>query len=110
MTTGSPLSRIEETYRKRSPQSWALTQRAAHVLPGGETRSGVYHPPYSLALDHGKGARCWDIDGNEYIDVLNNYTCLVHGHAFPPIVEAATQAVQKGSTWTAKAVKQVELA
>lgn len=101
---------IDRKYRARTPQSAALTERAAHVMPGGETRSGVYHAPYSLTLKRGLGARCWDIDGNDYLDLANNYTCLVHGHAFPPIVEAVRAQAERGSTWTAKAVQQVELA
>src|SRR5690349_9457368 len=99
-------SNIEAKYRSRTPISRALTERAAQVMPGGETRSGVYHAPYSITIERGKGARCWDADGNDYLDLANNYTCLVHGHAFPPIVEAVRHAAEKGSTWTAKAVQQ----
>lgn len=102
--------KIETKYLSRTSRSRALTERAALVMPGGETRSGVYHAPYSLTIEHGKGARCWDVDGNDYLDLANNYTCLVHGHAFPPIVEAAKRAIEKGSTWTAKAIQQTELA
>lgn len=101
---------IEQKYLGRTPKSRAMTERALKVMPGGETRSAVYYPPYSLTMDHGKGARVWDIDGNDYLDIANNFTCLVHGHAFPPIVEAVQQQAARGSTWTAKAVQQIELA
>lgn len=106
MSSGS----IEAKYIKRTPKSRAVTERAAKVMPGGETRSGVYYPPYSVTLERGQGAWSWDIDGNDYIDLNNNYTCLVHGHAFPPIVEAVQKQAELGSTWTAKAIAQVELA
>jgi glutamate-1-semialdehyde 2,1-aminomutase len=101
---------IEEKFRKRTPKSAEITERAAKVLPGGETRSAVYHPPYSVVVDRGAGPRVWDIDGNDYLDLSNNYTCLVHGHAYPPIIEAATRAAKNGTTYAAKTMSQVELA
>ncbi len=104
------MGAIEEKFRKRTPKSAEVTERAAKVLPGGETRSAVYHPPYSVAVDRGAGSRVWDIDGNDYLDLSNNYTCLVHGHAYPPIVEAATRAARNGTTYAAKTLSQVELA
>lgn len=112
VTTGDveSVSKIEAKYVSRTPNSRAMDERAQRVMPGGETRSTVYFPPYGVTLDHGKGPRIWDIDGNEYLDLANNYTCLVHGHAFPPIVEAVQAQAAKGSTWASKAEKQVELA
>lgn len=110
MSTDTRASAIEKKYRARTPKSATMAERAARVMPGGETRNAVYHPPYSLTLDHGRGPRCWDIDGNDYIDLHNNYTALIHGHAFEPIVQAAHCASARGSTWAAKAEKQVELA
>jgi len=106
MTARSP---IETRYLAQTPRSRELTARAERVMPAGETRS-VYHPPYSLTLERGAGARCYDVDGNEYLDLSNNYTVLVHGHAFPPVVEAVQRQVMKGSTWAAKAISQTQLA
>jgi glutamate-1-semialdehyde 2,1-aminomutase len=100
---------IEKKFRKRTPRSAEISQRAAQVIPGGEVRSAVYHPPYSVVIDHGSGARVWDIDGNDYLDVNFNYACLVHGHAYPPVVEAAVKAVH-GGTFAAKIMPQIELA
>ena len=49
-----------------------------------------------MCIDHGEGCRVWDVDGNSYIDLLNNYTPLVHGHAHPKIVEAITRTAARG--------------
>jgi glutamate-1-semialdehyde 2,1-aminomutase len=100
---------IERKFRQRTPRSAEASERAAQVIPGGEIRNAVFHPPYSVVIDHGSGARLWDIDGNEYLDVNFNYACLVHGHAYPPVVEAATRAVNAG-TFAAKTFSQIELA
>jgi glutamate-1-semialdehyde 2,1-aminomutase len=79
-------------------------------MPGGDTRTTTYYRPYPLALERGEGPFVWDVDGNRYIDLLGNYTSLVHGNAYPPIVEAVTRAVRNGSSWPARSEAQTELA
>src|SRR3712207_7193687 len=51
-------------------------------------RSLAYFPPYPLVISSGSGCRIRDADGNEFIDLLNNYTASVHGHAVPAVNEA----------------------
>jgi glutamate-1-semialdehyde 2,1-aminomutase len=104
------MHEVEKKFRSRTPRSEALAERAARVMPGGETRSAVYHPPYSVVIERGSGSRVYDVDGNDYLDLSNNFTCLVHGHAYPPIVEAAEKAVRNGTTYAAKVIPQIELA
>src|SRR5437868_11274323 len=79
-------------------------------MPAGETRAAAYHGPYPLTMARGAGAQLWDVDGNEYWDLSGNYTSLVHGHAYPPIVEAATRAVAGGTAWPAGNEHVIELA
>jgi acetylornithine/N-succinyldiaminopimelate aminotransferase len=46
-------------------------------------------------LDHGRGARVWDADGNEYLDFLAGIAVNSLGHAHPVFVEAvSTQAAR----------------
>ncbi len=109
MTVTEQVSALEQKFRDRTPRSAAASGRFARVIPGGEIRGAVFHPPYSVVVDHGTGGRLWDIDGSDYIDLNFNYGCLVHGHAYPPVVEAATRALQVGN-FAAKTMSQVELA
>jgi glutamate-1-semialdehyde 2,1-aminomutase len=51
-----------------------------------------------------------DINGNRYIDLLGNYTSLVHGNAYPPMVEAIARASAQGTAWPARNQAQIELA
>jgi glutamate-1-semialdehyde 2,1-aminomutase len=102
-------SSIRERYIQQTPLQRDFQARAERSMPGGETRS-VYFPPHPLTVTHGKGVRCYDLDGNEYLDLSNNYTVLIHGHCFPPIVEALRKQVELGTNWSAKSVNQVELA
>ena len=42
-----------------------------------------------------RGCHLWDADGHQYLDVLNNFTSLVHGHGHTAVVRAiADQAAQ----------------
>jgi glutamate-1-semialdehyde 2,1-aminomutase len=50
------------------------------------------------------------VDGNSYLDVINNFTALIHGHAYPPVVEALREAVPDGWLWSANNIYQAELA
>jgi glutamate-1-semialdehyde 2,1-aminomutase len=77
-------------------KSRELFERLAEVMPGANTRTVTHYDPFPVCIDHGEGCRLWDVDGNSYIDLLNNYTPLVHGHAHPRIVEAITQTAARG--------------
>lgn len=104
------MSQLEKKFTTQTPRSAEFNERAKRVMPGGEARSAAFHPPYSVVIDHAEGARLWDLDGNEYLDLNYNYSSLLHGHAFAPVVEAAHAAVSRGSSYAAKTESQVELA
>ena len=50
-------------------------------------------PP--LALDHGIGARVWDVEGNSYLDFVGGIAVSALGHAHPAIVTAVTEQVAR---------------
>jgi glutamate-1-semialdehyde 2,1-aminomutase len=97
-------------YCARTPTSETSSERAKRVLPGGDTRTVAFHPPYPLTVVDGSGCRFTDVDGNEYIDVLNNYTSLIHGHAHPAIVAAVTEQLGKGTSYATAIAAQTQLA
>jgi hypothetical protein len=96
------VNSIEENYRGATEKSAQLAKRAERVMPGGDTRTTTYYRPYPLTIKRGEGPFLWDVDGNKYVDLLGNYTSLVHGNAYPPVVEAVTRAVRDGSSWGAR--------
>src|SRR5271167_3698972 len=104
------MNSIEEIYRAATEKSAQLAKRAERVMPGGDTRTTTWYRPYPLTLERGEGPFLLDADGNRYIDLLGNYTSLVHGNAYPPIVEAIRDAAGKGTAWPARSYAQVELA
>lgn len=101
---------IIATYRQRTSASQALTERAQQVLPGGDTRSGVFYKPYATYMVTGQGTALTDLDGHQYLDFLNNYTSLVHGHANPLLLEAARTQLPNGSVFASPMLGQIELA
>ena len=103
---------LAETRRWAAPgsKSAALFARAQGVMPGGNTRTTVYMAPYPPYAASGDG--CWitDVEGDRRLDCLNNYTALIHGHAHPAIVEAATRRLALGSSFPLPTPEEVELA
>jgi glutamate-1-semialdehyde 2,1-aminomutase len=94
----------------RAPNAKRLYERALQSLPGGNSRSTLFvapHPPYAA---RGEGFEIVDVDGHRAIDLQNNYTALIHGHAFEPVVEAATSALRHGSAFGLPTGSEIELA
>jgi len=63
-----------------------------------------------LTIERAEGESIWDVDGNRYLDMVNNYTSMVHGHAYPPIVEAVQRQLPQGTAWAANNCAQLDLA
>jgi glutamate-1-semialdehyde 2,1-aminomutase len=104
------VSQIEQTFLRRTPNSAKDVERRNQCMPAGNTRAMVQYAPYPVILERGAGALVWDSDGNEYIDLNYNYATLLHGHAYPPIVDAVTEQIRNGSLWATPAPQQILLA
>ncbi len=108
--TGVAGSEILAEFKAKTRRSAELAERARHVMPGGDTRTVAYHAPYPLTVEHGSGCGFVDADGNEYIDVLNNYTSLIHGHAHPAVIAAVRDQLPKGTVYATAIGAQTRLA
>lgn len=97
-------------YRAFAPTSEALSKRARAVFPGGDTRSSAHFAPYPLVMESGSGCRLTDVDGNELLDFMNNFTSLIHGHAHADVVAAIAAQAPRGSAYAAPNLAQIELA
>jgi glutamate-1-semialdehyde 2,1-aminomutase len=91
----------------------ALVARARAVMPGG-----VSSPVRAFAavggtprfIERGAGAWVTDADGNTLLDLVLSWGPLLAGHAHPRIVEAATSAMARGSSFGASCELEVRLA
>jgi glutamate-1-semialdehyde 2,1-aminomutase len=87
-----------------------MYDRALASLPGGNSRTTVFMKPYPIYAARGEGCRVWDVDGNQYIDCINNFTSLIHGHAHPALIEAATRQLALGSAFGLPTESEIDLA
>jgi glutamate-1-semialdehyde 2,1-aminomutase len=103
-------SEILREYALARATSLEVNNRARKVLPGGETRSVTHYGPFPSVIDSAAGSRLVDVDGNEYVDVLNNYTSLVHGNSFSPITERVRSLLGTGVAFASIHREQIGLA
>lgn len=99
-----------ERYRARHPRSAAQLERAAAVLPGGNTRSVLYHDPFPPTMVRGEGCRLWDLDGHRYLDALGEFTAGLYGHSDPVIRQAIVDALAGGLSLSSHTEREVALA
>jgi len=81
-------------------KSEQLFKKALNVLPGGVSRNTIFRKPQPFYAVQGEGCYVTDIEGVTRIDFANNMASLIHGHAYPSIVDSVTQQLAKGSCFT----------
>ena len=93
--------------------SAALFARALDVTPGGVNSPvrafrAVGGTPRFMA--RGSGPYLYDVDGNEYVDLVCSWGPLILGHAHPEVVDAVQRAVSSGTSFGTPALPEVDLA
>jgi glutamate-1-semialdehyde 2,1-aminomutase len=99
-----------ERFVARNPKSLAAHVEATAAMPGGNTRTVLFHAPFPLAMARGQGCRLWDEDGHEYIDMLGEYTAGLYGHSNPIIRAAIDKALDGGWNLGGHGVMEARLA
>lgn len=87
--------------------------RARGVTPGGvnsPVRAFGSVGGQARFIERGQGSRLFDVDGNEYVDLVNSWGPMIHGNARPEIIQAVTEAATKGLSFGAPTVGEIELA
>jgi glutamate-1-semialdehyde 2,1-aminomutase len=90
-----------------------LFDRARAVIPGGVNSpvrafTSVGGTPYFVA--RAAGARVWDVEGTEYLDLVQSYGAVISGHAHPKVIEAIRAAAGDGTSYGAPTEREVLLA
>jgi glutamate-1-semialdehyde 2,1-aminomutase len=101
---------IEKKYLSLNQKSNILYQKAHSALPGASTRSGIVFTPFPYYISRGSGCRVYDIDNNERIDFLNNFTSYILGHNHPSVVKAIVEQSGKLMGVAAPTELEIELA
>lgn len=90
-----------------SRQIHDLIPGGAHTYSKGDDQFPQNAP---AAITHGKGARVWDPDGNEYIDCSMGLTSVSIGHGYEPVVRAVCEAAAQGTNFQRPAMMELEAA
>ena len=109
-SVASALGEARERYVARNPASRAAHTAAEAVMPGGNTRSVLFHAPFPLTMARGAGCRLWDADGHEYVDLLGEYTAGLYGHSNAVIRAALDAALDGGWNLGGHGVMEARLA
>src|SRR5215472_11962680 len=100
------------TDRPRSVDA-ELRRRARAVIPGGmygHQAAGSLPAEYPQFMRAGRGARIWDVDGNEYVDLMCSYGPVVLGHQHPAVEEAVQAQTALADCQNGPGAVMVELA
>jgi glutamate-1-semialdehyde 2,1-aminomutase len=94
-------------------RSEELFERARRVIPGGvdspvRAFGAVGGTP--VFFERGEGAELVDVDGARYVDFVQSWGANLFGHARPEIVEAASAAATRGTSFGAPTEGEVRLA
>ena len=104
------LAQARQSYVDERPIGAAMHAEAREVMPGGNTRTVLYHPPFPLRIASGKAQRVIDVDGYEYVDMLGEYTAGLYGHSQQVILDAVRAAMSDGISLAGHNVYEARLA
>jgi glutamate-1-semialdehyde 2,1-aminomutase len=96
----------------RDAEDRRLRERARAVIPGGmygHQSVGSLPAGYPQFMRSGRGARIWDADGNEYVDLMCSYGPVVLGHRHPGVEAAAAAQAALGDCQNGPAPVMVDL-
>lgn len=88
-------------------------KKAEQLMPGGvnsPVRAFKSVDMPAIFMDHGKGSKIYDIDGNEYVDYVLSWGPLILGHENPQVIENLHKAVDKGTSFGASTLEEIKLA
>ncbi len=71
------------------PKARALIERDRKVV------SPSYVRDYPFVMSHGRGAECWDVDGNRFVDFAAGIAVCSTGHSHPAVVAAVQKAAEQ---------------
>ncbi len=101
---------FEEQYIYRTKKSKQMYEEARKYLAGGVPGGARYRRPYPLYLKEARGSKLWDVDNNEYIDILLGAGPAILGHSPPSVMNAVKEQLDRGTIMQVTGQFAVELA
>ena len=78
----------EEYYAKKCQKSKEMIEEAKSVIPGGVQHNLAFNYPFPLVFTKNEGNKLYDVDGNEYYDLLQAGGPTILGANDPVVREA----------------------
>ena len=100
-------SPIVAAYRERTAASARLAAEARDVFPSGIVHDSRRLLPYQVYVDHARGSRKWDVDGNEYVDYYGGHGALILGHGEPRVTAAVREQLARGTHYAGGSALEV---
>jgi len=104
------ITNLKHDHSERNPRSAAMFKNALEVMPGGNSRTQLYFEPFPFYVERAKGAYLHDLDGHRYLDVVNNYTSLIHGHPDADTARVIANQAARGTAHAAPSPLEIGLA
>jgi len=100
---------------KRYEKSTSLLERAERVIPLGSqtfSKSKVQMPAgrAPMFLSHGKDGHVWDVDGNEYVDMICGLLPVVLGYQDQDVDRAVKEQMACGMSFSLATELEIEVA
>ena len=106
----SAVDEVTARYAAANPGSRAQYERACESMPGGNTRTGMFYPPFPLAIEKAAGATLTDVDGHTYTDFVGDFSAGLYGHSHPVIREAVQATLDSGMAYGSTSPYEARLA
>jgi glutamate-1-semialdehyde 2,1-aminomutase len=91
-----------------------MQQRLHELVPGGAHTyargSDQYPEGMAPVIARGEGAHVQDVDGNWFVEYGMGLRSVTLGHAYPPVVDAVTEAARSGVSFSRPSVYELRAA
>ena len=81
----------EEYFAKKCAGSKEMTDTAKTIIPGGVQHNLAFNYPFPIVITKAEGAKLYDIDGNEYYDLLQAGGPTILGSNDPVVRDAVIE-------------------
>jgi glutamate-1-semialdehyde 2,1-aminomutase len=95
-------------------KSTKINNKIHKMIPGGShtySKGDDQFPSNApKIMSHAKGAMCWDIDGNKFLDWAMGNRVMILGHAYDEVDNSVIKEIKKGTNFTRPGILEYELA
>lgn len=85
---------VSEYFEKKCATSKAMIEEAKTIIPGGVQHNLAFNYPFPIVITKAEGAKLYDVDGNEYYDLLQAGGPTILGSNDPAVREPVIELLK----------------